>query len=67
MKFASKWKIILQENVFENVIPDERVKHTDRCRYNVVQYNAIIHTALQLLMHYINPNMHSQKIPYTSP
>ena len=38
-----------------------------RCLYNMVQFNTILYTALQLLWHYIYPYMYSQKTPHSSP
>ena len=40
---------------------------TARCRYNAVQYNAIFHTALQLLRHYTNQNLYLQNLPIPCP
>ena len=41
--------------------------NTVECLYNMVQYNVIFQTALQLFTYYLDHSSYSQKTPYISP
>ena len=43
------------------------LSYTVKCRYDVLQYNMVLHTSLQEVRQNINERLNPQKTPHTSP